>query len=122
MPDGYPVGGGRDDLARQKSYSAPRTRPLRVARNTRYVPSSSTQQVLEENVSILENCYGRSILQQCRNEIYTVLEPNEIKGTPGKTGKQEQTPMWIKINLTTTPSIGRYEKKKKRLPVVHRQP
>lgn len=49
-------------------------------------------------------------------------DSNEIKGTPGQDCKQKQTPMWIKINLTTTPSIGRYEKKKKRLPVVHRQP
>lgn len=66
----------------------------------------SHSKYLEECIHT-RKCYGRSILQQCPSEIYSVLyeeetwqtdaveskskqsEPNEIKGTPGETVKQK---------------------------------
>lgn len=82
-------------------------------------------------------------MQQCRREIYTVLYEeetwqtdavekqskadqvkNQIKKRHKRGLNKNKTPMWIKINLATTPSIGRYEKKKNdyRSSIVNHEP
>lgn len=55
-----------------------------------------------------ERKHGR-LMQWRAKEIKSKKKEKNAKD--GKTNKQ--TPMWIKMNLTTVPSIGRYEKKRK---------